>query len=353
MTGRSRSIGAVFALARRDLQFRRRQFLVATVGAAAVFAMTLTLAGLSQGFRTEAANTVAAVGADTWVLPVGASGPFTSFSAVSSEQVDAVRSSPGVRTASPIVVTRHSARSGHRVFDVELIGGAPHVPVTSGRDAVKAGEAVVDRRASLPLGAHFSMLGRPFVVVGRTTGRSAFAGFPVVFLRLDDARTIAFGGRPLATALAVAGRPTRLPPGLAEATPQAARADLLRGLRNGITAIDNCQRFLWVVAAVIIGVVMYLSSLERRRDFAVLKALGGRSRTLAAVLTLEAVTVSMLAALAAMAAGRLLVPLFPLPVVIPTRALVMLPVTALVAGVFASLAGLRRAVGVDPALAFS
>ena len=50
--------------------------------------------------------------------------------------------------------------------------------------------------------------------------------------------------------------------------------------------------------------------------------------------------------------GLLLGPLFPMRVDIPTIAFVLLPVVAVTIGVLASLAGLRRAVVVDPALAF-
>jgi len=35
----------------RDLQYRKRQFAIATIGGALVFAMTLVLSGLSNGFR--------------------------------------------------------------------------------------------------------------------------------------------------------------------------------------------------------------------------------------------------------------------------------------------------------------
>ena len=45
-------------------------------------------------------------------------------------------------------------------------------------------------------------------------------------------------------------------------------------------------------------------------------------------------------------------PTFPMKVVIPTSALALLPVIAIFVGLAASIAGLRRAVTVDPALAF-
>ena len=53
-----------------DLMYRRRQFLIAVVGAALVFAMTLLLAGLTNGFGVEIDQSVAGFGADAWVVYV-------------------------------------------------------------------------------------------------------------------------------------------------------------------------------------------------------------------------------------------------------------------------------------------
>lgn len=48
----------------------------------------------------------------------------------------------------------------------------------------------------------------------------------------------------------------------------------------------------------------------------------------------------------------LLAPLFPMTVVVPLSAFVALPAIATVIGLLASVAGLRRVVAIDPALAF-
>ena len=45
-----------------------------------------------------------------------------------------------------------------------------------------------------------------------------------------------------------------------------ARDDLKRPLANAITTIDLLRFFLWVVAAAIVGSVLYVSALERSRD---------------------------------------------------------------------------------------
>jgi hypothetical protein len=60
----------------RDMQWRRRRFFIAIVSTGLVFAMTLVLTGLANGFRVEAERTVDSMGVDAFVIPAGANGPF-------------------------------------------------------------------------------------------------------------------------------------------------------------------------------------------------------------------------------------------------------------------------------------
>jgi putative ABC transport system permease protein len=117
-------------------------------------------------------------------------------------------------------------------------------------------------------------------------------------------------------------------------------------------ALTMLSVLLWIVAALIVGSVIYLSALERTRDFAVLKAVGVSTRSVLAGLCLQAVIVAVFAAVLGGLLSLVLVPVFPMRVVVPTSAFLLLPVTAVLIGLLASAAGLRRAVSIDPALAF-
>jgi putative ABC transport system permease protein len=106
------------------------------------------------------------------------------------------------------------------------------------------------------------------------------------------------------------------------------------------------------VVVLIVGSVVYLSALERLRDFAVFKAIGVPTRSILMGLALQALVIALLAAAVGVVLAQLLAPLFPMIVVVPPGAYMALPVIAVVIGLLASVAGLRRAVVVDPALAF-
>ena len=110
---------------------------------------------------------------------------------------------------------------------------------------------------------------------------------------------------------------------------------------------------LWIVAALIVGSVIYLSALERVRDFAVFKAVGVSTRSVLGGLALQAVIVAVVAALVGAVLSFVLAPTFPMPVVVPDdRVPRCSPSSRSSIGLAASIAGLRRAVTVDPALAF-
>ena len=73
-------------------------------------------------------------------------------------------------------------------------------------------------------------------------------------------------------------------------------------------SIDNTRWLMWFVAAAIVASMLYVAALERKRDFAVLKALGSSSRALFLSLVLEAVVVTLFAAVLAEILATLLTP---------------------------------------------
>ena len=118
-------------------------------------------------------------------------------------------------------------------------------------------------------------------------------------------------------------------------------ADLERPLVRGTQSIDLISALLWLVAAGIIGSIVYLSVLERLRELAVFKAVGAANRSLLAGLALQAVLLSATAAVLAVGIAKLLAPVFPFSVEIPALAFPRLVVTAMLVGLAASAVGLR------------
>ncbi|HUP86115.1 MAG TPA: ABC transporter permease [Acidimicrobiales bacterium] len=347
----------MIAITLHDLRFRARQFLIAVVGAGLVFSMALLLTGLANSFRAEVRRTVASVGADAWIVSNGSSGPFTAFGALPATTVDALASTPGVRAADPLVIVPETTTIDGEVHGLRLFGHRPGgmgAPEPSEGRAVRIdGEVVVDRRLGLDVGDGLDLVGRHLVVVGLVRGHTLLGGIPNVYATVSDAQRIAFQGQPLVTTVVVSGAPAAPPAGMTVLSSEAVRADTVHAMRDAIASIDNSRSLMWIVAAVIVAALMYVSALERLRDFAVLKSLGAPSWLLFVGVALQSIAVTLLAAVFALGASRVMRPMFALPTSVPVSAYVVLPIVAVVVGLVSSLVALRRAVSVDPASAFA
>jgi putative ABC transport system permease protein len=212
---------------------------------------------------------------------------------------------------------------------------------------------VVDTTLGYRLGQRFAINDRPFLVVGIGRHLTMNGGTPNAYVALSDVQQLLLRGAPMATAILVGGRPESVPPGFRVMSQSQVRDDIVRLNVRVLKAMDTLRGLLWAVTAGIIGTLVYLSALERTRDFAVFKATGASSASLFGGLALQAALIAGAAAILSVGLAHLLVPLFPVPIIVSNRAVALLPVVAIGIGLLASALSLRRAVAVDPALAFA
>lgn len=336
----------------RDLVHRRVRFVVVSLLGAVVFALLFVMTGLVEQFHREPSDAVSAFGASGWVLPNGVSGPFTAAPTLPMTVLDDVTAD----SKGPVVASRSTVVHDDVSEEVVLIGvdmdglGAP--PVVDGRLPSGPGEAVVDVSADIEIDAAIAVAGVPFTVVGLAEDRTILAGIPMVFVPTSDAQDLVFRSRDVISAVLVDGASTAAP-GTSVVGAEQIAEDTLAPLEGAIASVDLVRALLWVVAAVIIGAVVYLSALERQRDFAVLKAIGAPNRSLLMSLALQAVLVALVAVAVAAVIQLFLAPAFPLRVRVPSRAFWQLPVFAVVMALVAGAAGMRKVARSDPALAFA
>ena len=109
---------------------------------------------------------------------------------------------------------------------------------------------------------------------------------------------------------------------------------------------------LWLMAAGIVATMVYLTALERSRDIAVLKAMGTPNRTLFGGMAVQGLALALAACVVgASSASRSRRRCRSRSRHRARRTLEVL-VIGIVVGLVAALVGLRRAVHIDPALAF-
>ena len=349
-------LGFVWLAGVRDLRWRRRRFSIAVVATSLVFAITLLLSGFAQSFHVEVHRVLDSIHADGYVVRDGQRGPFMSPRPFPTSVANDVAKVAGITAAAPLIsiIQPDTYLMGH-VLDAPRGApgwtGADH-PHT-GRPLARDGDVVVDRRRNHLVGDTFPISGTDFNVVGVTKGQTVLGGQPIIVLSLKDAQRAVFGGTDAITSVAVRGHPTGpLPDGFVFVDRAAAANDFLAPLHAVTGTIGILTGLLWIVASAIVGSVIYISTLERVRDLAVFKATGASTIDLLLALVTHAVLLSLVASVVAIGLSYLIAPSFPAAVSFPARLVALLPLVAIPVGVLASAAGLRRAVRVDPAIAF-
>ncbi|MBV8349590.1 MAG: FtsX-like permease family protein [Mycolicibacterium sp.] len=338
----------------RDLQWRRQRFVIAIVATGLVFAATLVLTGLANGFQVEASQTVDSMRIDSYLVKSGAAGPFVGSTPFPATELQTAATIPGVATAIPLLFSTATVTEGGSARNVLMFGeGTPGMPALSaGRAPQNPDEIAASSRLGRRVGDNLDIASRNLAIVGIVSDSTALGGQPNVFLTMPGAQRLMFGGQPLLSSIGIRGTPAEVPVGYRLIDRADAVNDLLRQVKVAYGAITFIAVLLWVVAALIVGSVIYLSALERSRDFAVFKAVGISTGSVLGGLILQALIVAILSAVVGALLALVLAPLFPMRVVVPQAAFLLLPVLAVVVGLLASVAGIRRAVSIDPALAF-
>jgi putative ABC transport system permease protein len=336
----------VILAALRDLQWRWKRVAIAIAATALVFSMSLVISGLADSFPREVDRLLDSLGGRTYLAPKGEVGPFTSASIVSTDT--APRAAPMLFWSAALRIDGAARQAG--------LFGLPtgwRVPVDDGRVTRRSGEIVVDDSLGLDVGEQLRVGPTDFRVVGEMHQRTLFGGQPLIVMTIADAQKLLAGGARISRAFIdrlPAGAPA--PTGLTRFSRSEAASDLLRPVASAGQSITFVNVLLWLVAICIIGSVVFLSALERSRDFAVFKATGVKGWQMGIGLALQAVLLAVVASLIAIVVAQLLAPAFPMPVVIPPSAAILLPFIAVGIGVLASLAGLRKTIRADPAQAF-
>jgi putative ABC transport system permease protein len=333
---------------------RRRRFVVAVLAVGLVFGITLLLDGFNHAINKEVERTIAAFHADAWLVPSGSSGPFTADHLAAENVATPLTSSdPSLRLNGVLALTTELRKSQASRIDVNVVGVSQPVKLSSGRWPQNGHELVANDDLSVGIGKTVALSGRLFTVVGETAHLRYFVGTNVVFMRLVDAQQIfVFGQHVVSGFVAHGAVPEAVPKSLTVMTNSQVIASLRRPVKSAASAIAYLDILLWIVAAGIIGTILYMTSLERLRDFAALKAIGARSKQVVMGIAVQALILSFVSAMVAWVASKALTPVFPINVEIPFRSYPLTLVVAIVVGLLGSIAGVRRALAIDPALAF-
>lgn len=363
-------------LAWRNLFQNRTQFFLGVGGVTLAVVLMLALDALLAGSEEDLVAYIEQAGADIFVAQDGVKNMHMAASAITRRDMVIASHAHGVISASPILYTTTTLKAGKSDvlsyiigFDGDKsLGGPPRV--LEGTTQLGKDEAIIDdavaRTQGVNLGDKVEIFGEPFTVVGITKGLTNIVN-SISFIRLQDFQRLRPGNAISYALLDVA-------PGVNAAEVAAAimarnsdvtalpRADfsreerqIVRDMSVEILSIMNLSGLL--IGLAVTALTLYTSTLRKRQEYGVLKAIGARNQHLYGVITAQAMISLSLGFVAAVGLVWLMGQLLPLAAPGMAMALTQTGLTrvlffVLLIGIVAALAPAWQIARLDPAQVF-
>lgn len=395
----------MISLAGRDILHTWGKFVFTGVGLGLLIGVTLTMAGVYRGMVADGKALLDNSGADLWVVQKNTLGPYAESSSIYDDLWQSVRVMPGVAEAANVTYQTMQVRQGGRDVRTMVVGIAPGEPGTpgwppyliAGRQITHSHyEAVADIATGFKLGDVIKIRRNHYTVVGLTRRMVSSNGDPMVFIPLKDAQEAQFlknndailQQRRRTTQNPAFNRPSvpglldavissqssnnyvnavlvRIEPGYSQeevAAPIARwqrlqvydRAQMEAILIGKLIATSAKQIgmflvILAVVSAAIVAFIIYTLTMDKIREIAVLKLIGTKNRTIAAMIMQQALALGVIGFVVGKITATFAAPMFPKYVLLMPQDSVAGFFAVLVICVLASLVAIRMALKVDPA----
>lgn len=396
----------MISLAGRDILHAWGKFVFTGIGLGLLIGVTLTMAGVYRGMVDDGKALLDNSGADLWVVQKDTLGPYAESSSVYDDIYRGILNMPGVARAANVTYLTMQIRKGGsdvRAMVVGIAAGEPGVNpgwppyLVRGRQITRGHyEAVADIAAGFRLGDTITIRRNQYTVVGLTRRMVSSSGDPMVFIPLKDAQTAQFlkdndailqsrrrseanpafnqPGVPNLLDAVIASQSSNsfvnavlvtLKPGYgSDEVAQSirrwkrltvyTRAEMERILVGKLIATSAKQIgmflvILAVVSAAIVAFIIYTLTMDKIREIAVLKLIGTRNRTIAAMILQQALALGIIGFVVGKITATFAAPYFPKYVLLmPLDSLAGFIIVQLIC-VVASIVAIRMALKVDPA----
>jgi len=361
-------------VARRNLFAEKGRFAMSVGGVAFAVLLILIVVSLYRGW-SRTGSVYEKLPGDVWISQSGTIDPYHSTSLLPASGAGRLRAVPGVAAVLP-VYARHlafPARGGGRLDTYGMAITAPAAVVARGRAwpyFPRPGHVVIDRvlagEAGVRPGDTLNVLGRRLVVDRLTSGGNKIVQF--AFLNPVDARALLgepgrvsyflLVTRPGADVAAVGRAAAAAVPG-SEAHSSADFAHAFSRLVSSgfLSVVAALVGIGFVVGGAVIALTTYTATVEKARDFAVLKAVGASDAFVYRIVVWQSVLVGLAGSVAGIALSAAVadlvgrrVPEFVTDFRVADALVVLC--AAIVMSVVASFVPVRRINRIDPAMVF-
>jgi putative ABC transport system permease protein len=307
-------------IARRNLLGEKTRLAMSVAGAAFAVLLILLVVSLYRGW-SDASRVLADLPGDVWVAQEGTHDPFRSSSLLPSGRAGALGAIPGVRLAVPVYARRMAFAQAGRSLDVFFMSlGVPaRSPLGAdvrSRFLPPPGSVVIDRvlagNAGLHVGDELVVHGHRLRVTGIRSGGNPL--FQLAFLNAADAPSVLGLGRvtnfyllslqPGASAGRVGRAAVEIVPGTEALTSRQFADATARLVNEGFLPVVGALVAIgFLVGGAVIALTTYTATIEKARDFGVLKAIGASDGFLYRIVVEQSVIVGVTGAALGVAAS--------------------------------------------------
>ena len=361
-------------LARRNLFRDRTRLALSVTGVALSIGLILLLAGYRSGVYGQASAYLDNTSGSIVVAERGIRDFLGTSSTLPAAAETAVSETPGVARVIPVIsqfviFERHGRKDGFFLIGFDPAKGGGPWKLVEGREPTADDELVIDRTTArqheITIGHQVSLLDRQATVVGLSDDTTFWAG-SIAFARITTLQSLLHVPSlksfllvsPVTGTSAEALRDRLTIPGTAALL----KADVIVNDRKLMARVYDAPIGLmvaiaFVVGVLVVGIVTYTATIERRREYGALKAIGACNRTLYRVVTTQALIAAAAGAVAgvglAYAAGSALMAWRPqFRVEIEPAAVALVLAASLIMALLAALIPARTVARPEPAEVF-
>ena len=396
----------MISLAGRDILHSWGKFVFTGIGLGLLIGVTLTMAGVYRGMVDDGRALLDNSGADIWVVQKDTLGPYAEPSSLNDDVYRTLLAMPGVAQAANVTYLTMQVQKGDSDVRTMVVGIAPgELGITpgwppylvAGRQITRGHyEAVADIASGFKLGEHLAIRRNFYTVVGLTRRMVSTSGDPMIFVPLKDAQEAQFlkdndaiwqirrrteanpaFNRPgvpglldaiiasqstnaFVNAVLVTLKPGQVPDDVAESIRRWKRLTVytraqMEGILVGKLIATSAKQIgmflviLAVVSAAIVAFIIYTLTMDKIREIAVLKLIGTKNRTIAAMIMQQALALGVIGFVVGKITATFAAPIFPKYVLLMPLDSVIGFFAVMLICVLASIVAIRMALKVDPA----
>jgi putative ABC transport system permease protein len=375
-------------LALKDIRHNLGRFLLTCVGLSLLLGIVLAMLGIYRGLIEEALGLARAAAAQVWVVEGTTRGPFAEASRLPGDTREAIAAQWGVAAAGSVsyqnLEIEHAGQRKRVLVVGAEIGRPGEVPtIVEGRPILRSrSEAVADRGAGFAIGEQVKLGRDLFTVVGLCENLVGTGGDPVVFVTLRDAQRLQFLLAPAAARRDIARASgttqttdtvnavvVRLLPGfdakqfaegvnrwkhLSALTQDEQETVLSRSVvERARRQIGLFTSLLLLVSTVVVALIIYTLTLDKKRSIATLKLIGAPDTRIVGLILQQSLAMGVVSFLVGLTLIHSVHGYFPRRLVLEPADATALFVIVLLVCLLASGWGVRAALKIDPATALA